>query len=592
MQHPGHTALVAGGPGVELAVEPEKEAIAQAQQTGADAGRAAPVRGRLEDAGAQRRRERERHEHRQRHGRHDGDGELPVDHARGAAKEGHGHEHGGQRDANAHQRGRDLAHGVARGLLRRQAGVVHHALHVLHHHDGVVHQQANGQYQGEHGQGVDGIARGRQHAKGAQQHHRHGDRRDQRGAQVLQKDEHHQHHQHHGLGQGDDHLPDGGAHEGRGVGADEVVDLVGEEGLELGQLGRHGVGHGHGVGAVGQHDAHAGAGPAVELGLDRQGIRAQLHACYIFDSYHRTIRGGFEYYGFKFRHGLQLGARGDGGVELLIRHGRQGAQLAGRDLRVLRVQRGDQVRGHELVLLHARRIHPDTHGVEGAEHADVAHAVQAADHVHQVGVQVVAHIHGRDLGVAREEAVGHQVVLAALVDEHAAALDGLGQAVHGRLQLVLHLHLGHVDVGAWRKGEGGGRSARRVRRRAHVDHVVYALELLLDDLRHRVFHRLGRCPRVLRRDGDARRRYVGVLLQRQREDRQAAGEHDDDGQHPREDGAVDEELGHVRLPLIEGRRPAAWRCSRPGHFWGASRPRGPGAGRPRPCWSSGPPVGG
>jgi hypothetical protein len=82
---------------------------------------------------------------------------------------------------------RDLGHRLARGLLGGQAFLAHHALDVFHHHDGVVHQQADGQHHGEHGQRVDRIAGCRQHTERAQQHHRHGNGRNQRGAQFCKK---------------------------------------------------------------------------------------------------------------------------------------------------------------------------------------------------------------------------------------------------------------------------------------------------------------------------------------------------------------------------------------------------------------------
>ncbi len=57
----------------------------------------------------------------------------------------------------------------------------------------------------------------REHAEGAQQHHRHRDRRDERGAHVLQEQIHHQEHEHDGFDQRLHHLDDRGAHERRGV---------------------------------------------------------------------------------------------------------------------------------------------------------------------------------------------------------------------------------------------------------------------------------------------------------------------------------------------------------------------------------------
>ena len=190
---PGHGAV---GGAVEAAVEAVEKTVAQAQQAFALLAR---FSGRAQQGRAQGRRQRQRHQHRQHHGRHDGDRELPVDDAGGSAEERHGNEHRRKCHRDAHQRGRDLAHRLARGFFRRQVFGVHHPLDVFHHHNGVVHQQADGQHQPEHGQRVDGVAGDRQHAKGAQQDDGYGDGRNQRGAQVLHEQEHHQNDQHHRL---------------------------------------------------------------------------------------------------------------------------------------------------------------------------------------------------------------------------------------------------------------------------------------------------------------------------------------------------------------------------------------------------------
>ena len=107
----------------------------------------------LEKSGAQSGCEAQCHEHRERHRRNDGDGKLAVNDASGTTKEGHGDEHGGERECNADQRRRDLCHRFAGGLLRRQAFLGHDPLDVLHHHDGVVHHDTNGQHQAKQAQG-------------------------------------------------------------------------------------------------------------------------------------------------------------------------------------------------------------------------------------------------------------------------------------------------------------------------------------------------------------------------------------------------------------------------------------------------------
>lgn len=99
----------------------------------------------------------------------------------------------------------------------------------------------------------------------------------------------------------------------------------------------NGSGHGHGVGTVGQHHAHAGAGLAVQARGDGEVFCAQLDARHVFQAHGGAVGGGLENDLLELFLGLQLAARGDGGVELLLAHGGQGPQLACRYLRVLRI---------------------------------------------------------------------------------------------------------------------------------------------------------------------------------------------------------------------------------------------------------------
>ena len=195
-QHAGDARGVAGGQADEGAVEPAEEAALLVV-----AGRDGPQHG-----GAQRRRERQRQEGREGDRHRQRDRELTVDIAHRAVEEGHRHEHGHQHHGDADDGAADLAHGLDRGVVRRQAFLGHDALDVLDHHDGVVHQNADGQHHAEHGQHVDRIAQAQHHAQRAQQRHRHHQRGDQRGAEVLHEQVHHAEHQGDGLQQRGDHL--------------------------------------------------------------------------------------------------------------------------------------------------------------------------------------------------------------------------------------------------------------------------------------------------------------------------------------------------------------------------------------------------
>ncbi len=109
-QNARYAALVAFGAGIEVTVKPaEKAAPAMVLA----------LRQRFEQRGAQRGRQNHRHQHRQHHRRDNGDGELAIDSAHGAAKERHRHKHCGQHQRDTHQRTLNLPHRFTRGGTRR-----------------------------------------------------------------------------------------------------------------------------------------------------------------------------------------------------------------------------------------------------------------------------------------------------------------------------------------------------------------------------------------------------------------------------------------------------------------------------------------
>src|SRR3546814_2632298 len=80
-------------------------------------------------------------------------------------------------------------------------------------------------------------------------------------------------------------------------------------------------------------------------------------------------------------------------------------------------------------------------------------------------------------------------------------------------------------------------------------------QLLLEHLGDAVLDRFGRRAGIGGADIDLRRRDIGILLDRQREERADAAEHDDDRQHPGKDRAVDEKTRHAALSSL---RPGAF----------------------------------
>ena len=385
---------------------------------------------RLEQRCAQSRGQGHGHQHRQHHGRHNSHGKLPVDNPRGTTEKRHGNKHRAQHQGDADQRAGDLVHRLARGFKGRQALFAHHPLDVFHHHNGVIHQQADGQDHRKHGQGIDRIAKHRQHPEGTQQHHRHSDRGDQRGAEILQEQEHDQHHQHDGLAQGLDHLFDGQADKGRGVVGNHVLELhfARVVRLQFGKLGLDRFTDLQRIGARGQLHAHGRSGFAVKGRIDVITVTAQLHRGHITEQHHGTGAGGLDHHIAKLFGGLQFAARTDGGIELLAGHGRQSTQLPGRHLGVLRLQGGGHVRRHKGVFLQQRRVQPDAHGITRAERLDLAHAIDTADGVEQGAGNIIADLGAGNARVIRRQGRNHQEVRAALGHGQAFTLHRCRQA--------------------------------------------------------------------------------------------------------------------------------------------------------------------
>ena len=89
----------------------------------------------------------------------------------------------------------------------------------------------------------------------------------------------------------------------------------------------------------------------------------------------------------------------------------------------------------------------------------------------------------------------------------------------------------------------------------HVEHVLDAVDFLLERRRDRVADHLGGGAGIAGGDDNRRRRDLGVLRDRQGEIGRRADNDDKDRQNAREDRPVDKEVRHVHCgcPLNAGR---------------------------------------
>ena len=210
----------------------------------------------------------------------------------------------------------------------------------------------------------------------------------------------------------------------------------------------------------------------------------------------------------------------------------------------------DHVLGHEAARLQLLRIEPDADRVlAGAEHGDAADAVEARDLVEQVDGGVVRQKQAVVAAVGRGQRHDLEDRGRFLVGLHALLLHALGQRGERARHAVLDQDLRLVAVGADLEGDGERVLPVAGRERGHVDHALDAVDALLDRQRDlaRDCRRAG--AGIARGHHHRRRGDVGILRDRQAEQRDDAEDHDQQRDHVGEDRPIDEELGDHLPPL-------------------------------------------
>ena len=207
----------------------------------------------------------------------------------------------------------------------------------------------------------------------------------------------------------------------------------------------------------------------------------------------------------------------DGELERDLLRERRPAQDAGGDLDVLLLHRLHHLRRGQVPGGDLGGIEPDPHGVvAGAEDADVAHVRQPRQHVPDLDQRVVPEIQHVVATVGRGQVDDHGQIGRALERGHAQPAHLLGQPGQRLVDPVLHLHLRHVHVGAEGEGHGQLHHAIGGRRGGHVEHVLDAVDLLLQRRRDRLGDGLGTGSGEVGADLDRRGHDLGVLADRER----------------------------------------------------------------------------
>ncbi len=452
-------------------------------------------------------------------------------------------------------------------------------LDVLQHDDGVVDDDADGQHQPEQRQVVEREPHQTHDGEGADQGDADIDHRENDRFPVLQEQQDNNANQDDRLEQGVEDLVHGLTDERRGVVDDGVLEPLGEALLELAHPRLDAVGDVQGVrpGELKDRQAHrrlAVQGQALVLVLG-----AQLGAADVLEIGDLAVGAGRE---DDVRELLRLDQPAEGGERVLevLAAGYGGpAELPGRHLHVLLQQDPSHIAGGQVPRRQLGRVEPDAHAVIlPAEGEDVPHALDAPQRVLEIDGRIVAQVELVVLRPARRRVVlGNQVddeedVRGPLLDGHADGLDLGGHRRQGDGDSVLHQDLGHVDVGPQREGHVQGVRAVVAALRRHVEHVLDAVDLLLDGGRYRVGEHLGVGPGVGSLHADGRGRDIRVLGDRQQARGDPAQEDDNDGDDPRQDGTIDEETrqhnntpqgdeAEVRCPLsVRSNEPATRRA--------------------------------
>ncbi len=216
---------------------------------------------------------------------------------------------------------------------------------------------------------------------------------------------------------------------------------------------------------------------------------------------------------------------------------------AGGNLHVGGAQGRDHVAGGQAARLHLGGVEPDPHGIVArAEHDRVADAVDTGEDILDVDGRVIGNVLLVERAVGRDQMDHQHQVGRLLAHGHAEALHLLRQPRQRDRHAVLHQHLRLIDVRSRLEHDLDRERAVAGRLRHHVEHVVDAVDLLLDRRGDRLGDDLGRGARIGRRHADGRRRDLGKFGDRQRAKGNRANQRQDDRDDAREDRPVDEEM--------------------------------------------------
>ena len=295
---------------------------------------------------------------------------------------------------------------------------------------------------------------------------------------------------------------------------------------------------------------------ALIAGAQRVTLRTECCVADIFHSYDRraVVLGAQD-------HVVELRCLGDGiggdrkGLFDRVRR-RRIADAAHRELLILLRDGVGDVAGIDAQLRHAVGLEPDPHCILGhAENRRLVSAIDPVDGAENLHVGIVGDEVGVVPSIGREEREYHEERGGLLLHVDALRLDCLGKLRHRLVHPILHIHLCKRGIGVEREVNCERVVTGRGTGRRHVNHVVGAVHLLFDRCADVLCDKRAVCAWIVGRHLNLDGRDLGILRDRQLDHRDQAGDGDDQRNHRREDGAVDEKVGeHEWSPLISSSR--------------------------------------
>ncbi len=231
----------------------------------------------------------------------------------------------------------------------------------------------------------------------------------------------------------------------------------------------------------------------------------------------------------------------------------RGSDRARGDLQVVVAQGVDDLLDRQIASGGLVRVDPDPHRIVARRvHPDIPDAWDAQQSLPDLQARVVR----QKLPIQRRIGCVHvddqQRVAVAFADGNAEVLDLLRQLRQRGLHAVLNFDLRDVNVRAQLEGDRDAHTTLADRLRGDVEHVIHAVDLLLQRGCDVIGHDLGGSAGVGRRHGHRWRRNARILVdgqvgigdrtQQRNDDRDRAGEH----------RSIDKEVGDLHAAIRPG----------------------------------------